>query len=121
MKTQTKLLKTQKPLLNFAASRFLIRDQVLIEIRKAIQRIRSQDIQAVYLFGSFASGVPTPKSDVDLLVVAEKINWEDLQTELLSVPVPVDCHLVSPDAFEQLSKSGKGVVGAAINSGIRLI
>jgi predicted nucleotidyltransferase len=91
------------------------------EILETIHRLKSEDIQAVYLFGSFASGVPTPRSDVDLLIVTERANWEDLQTEFLSVSVPVDCHLVSPAVFEHLSTSGKGVVGAAVRSGIRLL
>lgn len=91
------------------------------ELREIIHRLKSLDIQAVYLFGSYASGVPTPRSDVDLLIVTEKTNCEELQTELLSVPAPVDCHLISPAAFEELSKSGKGVVGAALRNGIRLL
>ncbi|MHC1728404.1 MAG: nucleotidyltransferase domain-containing protein [Syntrophobacteraceae bacterium] len=39
------------------------------ELREIIHRLKSLDIQAVYLFGSYASGVPTPRSDVDLLIV----------------------------------------------------
>ena len=35
--------------------------------------------------------------------------------------MPVDCHLVSPAAFEDMSASGKGVVGAAVRNGIRLL
>ena len=91
------------------------------ELRETIQRLKSKDVEAVYLFGSFASGAPTPRSDVDLLIVTERAKWEDLQTELLSVSVPVDCHLVSPSAFEHLIASGKGVVGAVARSGIRLL
>jgi len=91
------------------------------DLKETIHRLKSKDIQAVYLFGSFASGVPTPRSDVDLLIVTERIEWEYLQTELLSISVPVDCHLVSPVDFELLSASGKGVVGAAVRSGIRLL
>jgi predicted nucleotidyltransferase len=108
-------------LLTFAASHFLIRDRVMSELLEVVRRFKSKDIQAIYLFGSFASGIPTPKSDVDLLIVTEKTNREDLQTELLSVSVPVDCHLVSPSAFKQFSVTGKGVVGAAVRSGIRLL
>ena len=107
--------------MTFAASRFLIRDRVMGELREAIERLRSDDVKAMYLFGSFASGIPTPKSDVDLLVVTEKTEWEELQTVFLSISMPVDCHLISPAAFERLSKSGKGVVGAAVRSGIRLL
>jgi predicted nucleotidyltransferase len=78
--------------MTFAASRFLIRDRVISELRELVIRLQSNhpDIRAVYLFGSFATGVPTPKSDVDLLIVAENSNWEDLQSELLTFP----CRLI---------------------------
>ncbi len=107
--------------MTFATSRFLIRDRVMSELREAIDRIRSEDLVAVYLFGSYASGVPTPRSDVDLLIVTEKTDREDLQTEFLTVSVPVDCHLMSPHAFDLQSKSGRGIAGAAVRSGIRLL
>ena len=92
MKMQTKPSGMQKPFLTFAVSRFLIPERVMSEIRDAVERIKSDDIRAVYLFGSYASGVPTPQSDVDLLIVAEKIDWENRQTEFLSISAPVDCH-----------------------------
>jgi len=92
------------------------------EIQAAVDRLTSDhpDIQAVYLFGSFATDVPTPRSDVDLLIVAENSSWEDVQPALLSISVPVDCHLVRPHIFEQQSKSARGVVGAAVHGGIRI-
>jgi predicted nucleotidyltransferase len=109
--------------MTFATSHFLIRDRVTSELRQTVFHLQSNhpDIHAVYLFGSFASGVPTPRSDVDLLIVAQTSNWEDLQAEFLSVAMPVDCYVVRPDVFEQRSRSGKGVVGTAVLSGIRLL
>lgn len=92
------------------------------EIQKAVDSLISHhpDIQTVYLFGSFASGVATPRSDVDLLIVAENSSWEDVQPALLNISVPVDCHLVRPHIFEQQLKSAKGIVAAAVRSGIRI-
>lgn len=108
--------------MNFASSRFLVRDQVIRELRETIDLLTSNhpDIQAVYLFGSFASGIPTPKSDADLLIVAEKSSWEDLQTEFLTVSVPVDYYVVKPEVFEQRLTSGRGLVGVAARNSIRL-
>jgi spore maturation protein CgeB len=121
MKMRNKPSGTQKPFLTFAASRFLIRDRVMSELREAIERIRSEDIRAVYLFGSYASGVPTPKSDVDLLIVTEKADREYLQTEFLTVSAPVDFHILNPDAFARQSQSGRGIAGEAVRNGIRLL
>jgi predicted nucleotidyltransferase len=96
---------------------------VLGELKETVTRLKSNhpDIQAVYLFGSFASGVPTPRSDVDLLIVVEKIDWEELQAEFLSVSVPVDCYVVKPDVFEHRTRSGKGIAGEVIRSGVQLL
>ncbi len=121
MKMQTKPSGTQKPFLTFATSRFLIPDRVMSEVREAIERLKSEEIRAVYLFGSYASDVPTPKSDVGLLIVAEKIDREKLQIEFLSVPVPVDFHLLTPEEFERQSEEGRGIAGAAARSGLRLL
>ena len=109
--------------MSFAASRFLIPDQVRDALREAVRRLKSRcpDIEAVYLFGSFAAGVPTPRSDADVLVVAGKSRWEDLYPDFLSVPVPVDLHLVKPDVFRKLAASGKGVAGTAVRTGLRLL
>jgi hypothetical protein len=115
--------RTRKPFVTFAASRFLMRDQVISELQETAIRLQANhpDIQAIYLFGSYASGIPTPKSDVDLLIVAEHSSWEDLQGELLFVSVPVDCYVVKPHVFEKGSKSAKGIIAAAVHSGIRLL
>ncbi|MDA8307770.1 MAG: hypothetical protein M0Z81_13185 [Deltaproteobacteria bacterium] len=56
-----------------------------------------------------------------MLIVTEKTDREDLQTEFLTVSVPVDCHLMSPHAFDLQLKSGRGIAGAAVRSGIRLL
>jgi len=115
--------RTRRPFLTFAASRFLIREPVLEELRRAIERLRKRNpgIEAVYLFGSYASGTPTPRSDVDLLVVANETGSADLRSEFLTVPVPVDLHLTTPAAFQSLAAAGKGVPGVVVREGLRLL
>jgi len=109
--------------MTFATSRFLNRDRVIDELTHVVRRLKSRhpDIEAVYLFGSFASGVPTPRSDADMVIVTAKSPWEDLRTELLSVSVPVDLYLMKPDAFAKQSAAGKGIAAAAVRSGVKLL
>ena len=109
--------------MTFAASRFLIREPVLEELRRAIERLRKRNagIEAVYLFGSYASGTPTPRSDIDLLVVTNAPVSSHLESLFLSVSVPVDLHLVSPTAFADLAAAGKGVPGVVLRDGVRLL
>lgn len=115
--------RTRRPFLIFAASRFLIREPALEELRRAVERLRKRnpEVEAVYLFGSYASGTPTPRSDVDLLVVANEAGAADLRSEFLTVPVPVDLHLTTPAAFRSLAAAGKGLPGAVVREGVRLL
>lgn len=108
---------------NFAASRFLNPEPVIDELKAAVYRMkmRRPDIKAVYLFGSYASGIPGPKSDADLIIVTEENSTEDIQTELLQVSVPVDLYLLKPASLQQKAASGKGIAAAAVRSGIKLL
>ena len=114
---------TRRPFLTFAVSRFLIREPVLEALRRTVERLRTRhpEVEAVYLFGSYASGTPTPRSDVDLLVVVNGPEPTDLSSEFLSIPAPVDLHLTSPIMFDALAAVGKGLPGAAVREGVRLL
>jgi predicted nucleotidyltransferase len=80
------------------------------------------DVKEAYLFGSFASGTPTPKSDVDLLIVTEEhIPAAELLLHFLPVSVPVDIHVMTKASFREKEKTGKGIVGEALRSGVRLL
>ncbi len=98
-------------------------EPVLSELKAAVRKLKSRrpDIQAVYLFGSYASGTPGPKSDADILIVTEANSMEDIQEAFLQVSVPVDLHLQKPAAFQQKAASGKGIAAVAIRNGIQLL
>ena len=93
------------------------------ELKAAVRRlkIRRPDIQAVYLFGSYASGIPGPKSDADLIIVTEESSMEDIQTQLLQVSVPVDLYLLKPAVFQQKAAAGEGIAAVAVSNGIKLL
>ena len=78
-------------------------------------------VRALYLFGSFASGVPTPRSDVDLLIISEDASVDVFLPYFLSVSVPVDIHVMTPEAFQAKRTSGRGIAGAAVTKGTRLL
>ncbi|MBW1788901.1 MAG: nucleotidyltransferase domain-containing protein, partial [Deltaproteobacteria bacterium] len=79
------------------------------------------DASEIYLFGSFASGVPTPRSDVDLLIISENAAAHVFLPYFLSISVPVDIHVMTPASFNDKRKSGRGVAGAAVTKGTRLL
>lgn len=61
----------RKPSSSTAAVTFLDRDAVVASLTAAAADLVRQDrnVGAVVLFGSLASGTPTPSSDADLLIV----------------------------------------------------
>jgi DNA polymerase sigma len=123
MKTQKRQSRTHSKYTTFAVSRFLNREPVIDELRAAVRRLKKRrpDIQAVYLFGSYASGIPGPKSDADLIILTEKNSMDDIQAAFLEVSVPVDLYLLKPAAFRQKAASGKGIAAVADRSGIKLL
>ena len=123
MTTPKKPSKTRSIFTTFASSRFLNREQVIAELKETAQALKKSrcDIEAVYLFGSFASGVPTPKSDADLLIVADESDVDEIRAVFHSVSVPVELFIVTPTYFQQKLHAGKGVVAAAAREGIRLL
>lgn len=77
----------------------------------AVERIVSTlKPERIILFGSYASGEPTPDSDVDLLIIIEG-NTKDnhLATSMLLYPreFPVDIIVKTPQEFEEDLKGGK--------------
>ena len=96
---------------------------MISELKAAVRNLKSRhpDIQAVYLFGSYASGIPGPKSDADLIIVTQEYSMEDLQRAFLHVSVPVDLYVLKPDTFQQKAATGKGIASIAIQSGIKLL
>ena len=123
MKTHKKQSGTHSKYTIFAVSRFLNPEPVINELKAAVRKLkrRRSDIQAVYLFGSYASGIPVPKSDADLIIVTEESSMEDIQAALLQVSVPVDLYLLKPAVFQQRAAAGTGIAAVAARSGIKLL
>ena len=123
MKTQKKQSGTHSKYTIFAVSRFLNREPVINELKAAVRILKKRrpDVQAVYLFGSYASGIPGPKSDADLIIVTEESSMDDIQAAFLEVSVPVDLYLLKPTAFQQQEASGTGIAAVADRNGIKLL
>lgn len=118
----------QPPFTNYAVSRFIDREAVLAELRQAAERAGAQcpGIKAIYLFGSFAHGTPTPRSDADLLVVIrEDVDRRQVYDCCLAVfmhcPVPVDLFVLTRPEIEASRAAGRGLAAAALRHALRLL
>lgn len=114
----------------FASSRFLDRETVLRELHRAARSLKEAhpEIVAVTLFGSFVVGVPTPRSDVDILVEvsgslsrAERLEAAGQYAGAFqSVEVPVDVFVGTSGEIAASIRDGRGLAATARRTGLRL-
>ncbi len=106
---------------SFATSRFISHDKVLRALRSlAKQMITARpEVIAVYLFGSFATGKATPRSDADIVVEVEEgaRGVEEYAIEVFSeAPVPVDLFVTTRAKLTE----AKGIAGRVKAEGVLL-
>lgn len=101
---------TQEVFTTFAVSRFIDRESVVAKLRQLASDLLAQEpeVDRVLLFGSFATGRPTPGSDADIVVVTRYIEGrsriEDLSREVFArAPVPVDLFVLTRDELQTRS------------------
>ncbi len=119
----------RKPFTTYASSRFVDPEAVREALRACAERLleRRPEVEAVHLFGSFASGRATPRSDADILVEIEDRSaslQDDIRTEaaglFLEAPVPVDLFVMTSAALAENRRQGRGIAGAVAREGVPL-
>jgi uncharacterized protein len=84
--------------------------------------VRELGPEKIVLFGSYAYGVPTPDSDVDLLVIMEtdaprkERQWE-VSRLLIPRPFPVDILVKTPAEIEQALAKGDFFIDEILTRG----
>lgn len=110
---------------NSAEVRFIDREQVLRDLRRAVAeaKARHPEIVAVYLFGSLAQGTWTADSDADLFIVVRK-TFETFSAscryQIYSPSIPIDSLVYSETDFERLRQDPTSLVGRNLVSAIEL-
>jgi predicted nucleotidyltransferase len=113
-----------------AGAVYLDREARIAELRASASRAaaRIPGIERVILFGSLASGIPTPRSDADLLVVvAESPHPEprdrvpEVIRALAPLPCPVDLFVLTAAELERHTHEGNAVVREALAHGRDLL
>jgi uncharacterized protein len=113
-----------------AGATYLDRSARLAELRRAAGRAQKRvpGIRQVILFGSLASGKPTPRSDADVLVILDHSPHEhprDRVPETLRafspLPCPIDLFVLTVEEFGRGRRQGSPLVRAAVESGIDIL
>ncbi len=86
------------------------------------------EIRRIILFGSLVNGIPTPRSDADLLVEVSSSAHEDPRDRGVEVlramsPLvcPVDVFVYTTRELNELAASGSPLVTAALRDGKNLL
>src|SRR5438128_2636989 len=94
------------PFLNSAGATYLDRDARIRELRAMVDRAaeRIPEIRRVILFGSMVAGIPTPRSDADILVqvatrrhVNPRNRAADIMRALRPIAFPIDIFVYTTD------------------------
>lgn len=124
----------RKPFTSFAVTRFVDRKAVLDSLRECARRLKaSVPGVTVYLFGSFATGTPTPRSDADIAVVIDSPEdsgspshenpgyvQDEAAAVFLDAPVPTEIFVLSRAQIREGRETGRGVAGVVARDGILL-
>jgi predicted nucleotidyltransferase len=93
------------------------------EIENLVQRIVARlRPQKVILFGSYAKGTPTTRSDVDFFVIKQTDQpmarrADHLKPLLSHALIPVDVHIYTPEEAEEYGKEPFSFVNSILKSG----
>ena len=113
-----------------AGAIYLDREGRIEELRVAASRAatRLPTVRRVILFGSLVAGIPTPRSDADLLVVlseSEHRQPRDRVPEVLRaltpLPCPVDLFVLTSEEFDRYSREEQPLVREARKHGRDLL
>jgi hypothetical protein len=85
------------------------------------ERLRAEcpAVVAIYLFGSFATGTATPRSDEEDPALREAVREQAIAI-FAEAPVPAEVFVKSARELEEGRRAGRGIAGAVAREGLRL-
>ena len=97
-----------------------VTDEIIQEIKDRI--IRGVHPEKIILFGSYAYGVPTKESDLDLLVILqtkEPMHKRALRIRKLlrDIRVPKDIHVYTPQEVEKWKNASTAFITVILKKG----
>ena len=113
-----------------AGAVYLDRERRIDELRVAAGRAaaRLPALRRVILFGSLVAGIPTPRSDADLLVVLSESDHREprdrvpeVRRALMPLPCPVDLFVLTSEELDRHTREGHPLVREAREHGRDLL
>ena len=113
-----------------AGAVYLDKHRRIEELRAAARRAatRVPSIRRVVLFGSLTAGIPTPRSDADILIVVEASDQPQprdripaMLAAMAPLPGPLDLFVLTAEEIDGARKSGDPLVREALANGRDLL
>ena len=113
-----------------AGAVYLDRERRVEELRLAASRAaaRLPALRRVILFGSLVAGIPTPRSDADLLVVVSESDHREPRARmpevlraLMPLPCPVDLFVLTSEELDRHTRERHPLVREALEHGRDLL
>ena len=113
-----------------AGAVYLDRERRIEELQLAARRAaaRLPALRRIILFGSLIAGIPTPRSDADLLVVLSQSDHREPRDRvpevlraLMPLPCPVDVFVLTVEELERHSRENHPLVREARERGRDLL
>lgn len=120
----------RRPSSSSAGATYLDRGRRVEELRASARRAAAAlpAIRRVVLFGSLAHGVPTPRSDADLLIVVEgsaqpepRDRIPEMLGALRPLPCPLDLIVLTAAEFERHTAEGHPLLREVLTHGVDLL
>jgi len=94
-------------------------DEIEAIVRRIADRIQPERI---VVFGSYAKGRASPRSDLDLLVVKDthlppSRRADDLLPLVAGRTIRVDIHVVTPEEVAEIGSDAQSFIGSALRTG----
>ena len=119
-----------RPSSRFAGATYLNKEERIERLRQAAVRARKRvpEIKRVILFGSMATGIPSPRSDADLLIVVERSpqrysrdRLPAMLRALAPLPCAVDLFVLTLEEVDRFQREGSPLLRTALTSGHDLL
>ncbi len=113
-----------------AGAIYLNKAERIEQLRQAALRARKRvpEIERVILFGSLTTGVPSPRSDADLLIVVESSPHDQSRDRIPSalralgpLPCAVDLFVLTNEEVERFQQEGEPLLRTALTTGKDLL
>ncbi|MBI4544427.1 MAG: nucleotidyltransferase domain-containing protein [Gemmatimonadetes bacterium] len=85
--------------------------EILGRLRSGLERIYGERLKGLYLYGSYVRGEAVPGSDIDVLVVLDRVDsyWDEIErTSELSAQISLDHDVTVVEVFVPESRWQEG-------------